>query len=64
MLLTNVSGVIEKLKLTIYYEALCPDSKAFIVSELYPSYEILKNYIKIDFVPYGFAKVSFLQFDL
>lgn len=47
---------LEKVKVTVYYEALCPDSKNFIVRQLLPLYSSLPGYFKLDLVPYGKAK--------
>lgn len=41
--------------LSVYYEALCPDSKGFIVKQLIPAYRKVPNLIEIDFFPYGKA---------
>jgi len=44
------------LKLTVYYESLCPDSIRFITKQLYPTYQKLA--FDVEFVPYGKADVS------
>ncbi|XP_043268645.1 gamma-interferon-inducible-lysosomal thiol reductase-like [Venturia canescens] len=46
------------LNVTVYYEALCGDSIRFVNQQLAPSYEGLKEHLKIDFVPYGKAEQS------
>ncbi|CAH0553475.1 unnamed protein product [Brassicogethes aeneus] len=47
----------EELKVTFYYESLCPYSINFTVHELYPNYKLLGDYLKLDFVPFGNAKI-------
>ena len=47
------------LKVGVYFESLCPDSKAFITTQLYPTMAKLGKYLDISFVPYGNAEVSF-----
>jgi interferon, gamma-inducible protein 30 len=39
----------------VYYEALCPDSKNFIVKQLKSAYTKIPNLIEIEFFPYGKA---------
>lgn len=48
----------DKIKVSVYYEALCTDSRYFILKQLVPTYEALQEHIKLDFVPYGKAKVN------
>lgn len=47
-----------QLSVTLYYEALCPYSVAFVTNQLNPSYETFKDHIDVTFVPYGKAIVS------
>jgi hypothetical protein len=49
----------DAVKLSLYYESLCPDSINFIRFQLYPTWLLLTGeYLSIDFVPYGKATVS------
>lgn len=47
----------EKVKITVYYEALCSDSRFFILKQLVPAYETIPDYLDVDLVPYGKAEV-------
>lgn len=48
----------EMFKISIYYEALCSDSRYFVLKQLNPTYELLHDYMTLDFIPYGKAEVS------
>lgn len=46
------------IPVSIYYESLCYDSVKFITRQLYPNYQHFKEFVTIDFVPYGKSMVS------
>lgn len=50
----------QKVKISVYYEALCPDSKFFIKYQLLPVFEEFYEHIVLDLVPYGKAQVNFV----
>lgn len=50
----------DKIKIRVYYEALCPDSKHFFIRHLWPVTEKLSDFIEVFLVPYGKASVSFI----
>lgn len=52
------NGLSERIKVSVYYEALCSDSRFFILKQLVPAYHIIPEHIELDLVPYGKAKVS------
>lgn len=41
-----------------FYEALCPDSKGFIVNQLIPAFKRVPDLIEIEFFPYGKATTT------
>ena len=50
-----------RLDVTLYYESLCPDSRAWVVYQLYPAWEVLKDIFHFTLVPYGKAFVRKLR---
>ena len=49
----------EKVKLELYYEALCPDCEDFVVNYLYKIFENgLISIVDLKLSPYGNAKIS------
>ncbi|CAH0561849.1 unnamed protein product [Brassicogethes aeneus] len=50
------NNVHDLVKITVYYEALCPDSKFFILHQLVPVYKNLLTSMILDLVPYGKAE--------
>ncbi|XP_071687600.1 gamma-interferon-responsive lysosomal thiol protein-like [Rutidosis leptorrhynchoides] len=56
---TGCIRTLQKVKLTLYYEALCPASEEFVVNHLYKIFENgLISIIDLKFSPYGNAKIS------
>ncbi|KAK6167336.1 hypothetical protein SNE40_021392 [Patella caerulea] len=43
------------VKIDVYYETLCPDSKHFLLTQLKPTYHKLKDILEITLIPYGKA---------
>ncbi|XP_071535494.1 gamma-interferon-inducible lysosomal thiol reductase-like isoform X1 [Panulirus ornatus] len=51
----NEVAVYPPLRVEVYYEALCPDSRYFVMKQLSPAYEKLHQILNIAFIPYGKA---------
>merc|ERR1711997_496910 len=49
------TSVLADLKLTLYYESLCPDCKIFVNDQLYPTAQTLGQHFDVEFKPFGFA---------
>lgn len=45
----------EKVSLAVYYETHCPDSRAFILDQLFPVYSNLSDILDVQLYPYGKA---------
>ncbi|XP_055343009.1 uncharacterized protein LOC129591395 [Paramacrobiotus metropolitanus] len=41
--------------LEVYYETLCPDSRAFITNQLYPTLQQINSIMNVSMIPYGKA---------
>jgi interferon gamma-inducible protein 30 len=45
-----------KVKVSLYYETLCPGCIGFVKDQLYPVYVKIPDYVNLDLVPYGNSK--------
>ncbi|KYB28975.1 Gamma-interferon-inducible lysosomal thiol reductase-like Protein [Tribolium castaneum] len=45
----------EQVKVSLYYESLCPYCRQFVTQQLYPGFKTLPNSLIIDLIPYGKA---------
>ncbi|XP_043475560.1 GILT-like protein 3 [Leptopilina heterotoma] len=56
--LNSNAPVVQTILVTVYYEALCPDSRSFFVKQLLPTFERISENIHLKPVPYGKAKTT------
>lgn len=54
----------EPLKVSLFYESLCPDCVQFIEDQLMDVYKLFKDHIQLELLPYGNAHVSQLKYFL
>ena len=47
----------DRIVVDLYYEVLCPDSRAFVIYQLYPAWQRVKDIFSINYIPYGKAHV-------
>ena len=49
------------VKLSVYYESLCPDSIRFVTRQLYPNWKYFgKDVLQVDLHPFGKANVRYI----
>lgn len=53
---TIEQSVKQQVVVTVYYEALCPDSRSFVLTQLIPTKKVLEDYVEVQLVPYGKAE--------
>merc|ERR1711937_359718 len=54
----QITGEDPSVKITVYYESLCPDSMRFVNDQLYPTWMKFKEEVNISFKPFGKANFS------
>ncbi|KAL1427714.1 hypothetical protein MTO96_017150 [Rhipicephalus appendiculatus] len=45
------------VNITLYYEGLCPGCHLFILDQLHPTYAKLQDYLNVDILPFGNARM-------
>lgn len=45
-----------RVRVDFYYEVLCPDSRSFLLYQLAPAWEELRDIFSINYIPYGKAQ--------
>jgi len=48
----------KKVNVTVFYEVLCPDSRYFVLKQLYPTWEKVPEIMDINYRPFGKAHVK------
>ncbi|KAK8387012.1 hypothetical protein O3P69_017989 [Scylla paramamosain] len=54
--LARLTAAADPVKVSVYYETLCPDSEKFVITQLYPVYQELKDIMLLDVNAYGKAE--------
>ncbi|XP_017770607.1 PREDICTED: GILT-like protein C02D5.2 [Nicrophorus vespilloides] len=54
--INNDDQIKDQIRVSVYYESLCSDSRNFFIKQLLPTYLELSSYISLDLIPYGKAK--------
>ncbi|XP_044757424.1 GILT-like protein 1 isoform X1 [Coccinella septempunctata] len=58
---TNVVCSDNRLKVSVYYESLCPYSIDFIKTKIFPHYKEFQNYVRLEWIPYGKANQTLIN---
>ena len=53
----------QQVLVSVYYEALCPDSRNFIIKQLVPTFDSIEDYLELHLIPYGKAETIVVNDD-
>ena len=59
LLLLQARADDNRVKISVYYESLCPDSVDFITGQLSTAFSEVNQKMEIELIPFGKATVSF-----
>lgn len=57
---SHISSNVEPVKVNVFYETLCPDSRSFVMKQLLPSCQLMPHLIDLNLKPYGKAQTQVL----
>ncbi|KAI4904259.1 hypothetical protein NFI96_031790 [Prochilodus magdalenae] len=53
---TRPDPSVPPVEVTVYYESLCPGCRSFMTEQLFPTWIMLRDIMRVHLVPYGNAK--------
>ncbi|KAL7866720.1 hypothetical protein AOLI_G00145340 [Acnodon oligacanthus] len=56
LLATRPDPTIPPVEVTVYYESLCPGCRSFLTEQLFPTWMMLRDIMRVHLVPYGNTK--------
>ncbi|XP_045468146.1 GILT-like protein 1 [Harmonia axyridis] len=53
IIIIKIDTSLSRVKVAVYYETMCPHSINFVRNKFHPYYKVLKDYIQVEWIPYG-----------
>ncbi|TRY57422.1 hypothetical protein DNTS_031419 [Danionella cerebrum] len=53
---TRPDPEVPQVEISLYYESLCPGCRSFITEQLFPTWVLLKDIMRVHLIPFGNAK--------